>query len=110
MGLPCIEIPQEVKLVGDHGTFDVGKTILENPHRFFNLNQVIQDEMTIMKAYGISLVVADGRVAPVLAASRLNLPCVVLTNQSAFYPCFEQDSPLVKMFGKSFDWVMNLWL
>lgn len=107
---PSVEIAQEVKFVGSAGHFDVGKTILNNPARALGLNQIVQEEMDIIKRHGITLVVADGRIAPVLAAERLDIPCIVLTNQSAFYPFFERDSALVKLFGRSFEWVMKLWL
>jgi UDP-N-acetylglucosamine--N-acetylmuramyl-(pentapeptide) pyrophosphoryl-undecaprenol N-acetylglucosamine transferase len=109
-GYRCLEIPQEYKFVGEDGTFDVGKTLIENHRSPLELNDMVQHEMQIMKTYGISLVVADGRIAPVLAAGRLGIPCVVVTNQSAFYPFFEKDSPLVQLFGRSFDWVMRFWL
>jgi len=108
--LPCVAIPQEIEFVGAEGSFDVGRTILHNQGRALTFNQVIQHEMDLMMAHQVSLVVADGRIAPVLAAARLDLPCVVLTNQSAFYPFFAQDSGLVKLFGLSFDWMMNFWL
>lgn len=107
---PSVEISQEVKFVGSEGHFDVGRTILSNPARALGLNQIVQEEMDIIRRHGISLVVADGRIAPVLAAERLDIPCIVLTNQSAFYPFFERDSALVKLFGRSFEWVMKLWL
>ena len=107
---PSVEVSQEVKFVGSQGHFDVGKTMLENPTRALSFNMIVQEEMDIIKRHGISLVVADGRMAPVLAAERLDVPCLVLTNQSAFYPFFERESPLVKLFGKSFEWVMKLWL
>lgn len=107
---PSVEVSQEVKFIGSEGHFDVGKTILSNPARALGLNQIVQEEMDIIKRHGITLVVADGRIAPVLAAERLDIPCVVLTNQSAFYPFFERDSALVKLFGRSFEWVMKLWL
>jgi hypothetical protein len=58
----------------------------------------------------VTLVVADGRIAPVVAASRMDVPCLVLTNQSAFYPFFAKDTPLVKLLGVSFEWVMKFWL
>jgi UDP-N-acetylglucosamine--N-acetylmuramyl-(pentapeptide) pyrophosphoryl-undecaprenol N-acetylglucosamine transferase len=109
-GYSCVHVPQEVKFVGSEGSFDVGQTILQNPARALGFNQIVQDEMDLIKRYNISLVVADGRMAPVLAASRLDVPCVVVTNQSAFYPFFAQDSPLVKLFGRSFEWVMKFWL
>lgn len=106
----CVKVSQEVKFIGKEGQFDVGKTILNNPARALGLNQIIQEEADIIKQNHISLVVADGRIAPVLAAERLKVPCIVMTNQSAFYPFFERDSPLVKLFGRSFEWVMKLWL
>lgn len=107
---PSVEVSQEVKFVGNEGHFDVGKTILSNPARALGFNQIVQEEMDIIRRHGITLVVADGRMAPVLAAERLDIPCIVLTNQSAFYPFFERDSALVKLFGRSFEWVMKLWL
>ena len=109
-GYDCAEVPQELKFIGSGGSFDVGKTILHNPTRALGFNQIIQEEADIIKQHGVSLVVADGRMAPVLAAARLNIPCLVLTNQSAFYPFFAQESELVKVFGRSFEWVMKLWL
>lgn len=109
-GHTCVEVPQEIKFVGNQGSFDVSQTILQNPSWALSFNQMIQDEVDIIKANGISLVVADGRIAPVLAASRLDIPCLVMTNQSAFYPFFERESDLVKLFGRSFEWVMKLWL
>jgi len=109
-GFPSVVVSQEVEFIGSAGTFDVGKTIFHNRAKALELNQIVQEEMDIMTTYGISLVVADGRIAPVLAASRLDVPCLVMTNQSAFYPFFEQDSPLVQWFGHSFEWVMKLWL
>ncbi len=108
--VPCVGVTQEVKFVGSEGSFDVGKTILHNPARALGFNLIVQEEMDIMREHAVSLVVADGRMAPVLAAARLNIPCLVLTNQSAFYPFFERDSALVKLFGRSFEWVMKLWL
>ncbi|MEB3244581.1 MAG: glycosyltransferase [Vampirovibrionales bacterium] len=106
--LPCESLTQEIKLCGAEGTFDVGRTIVQNQAFALQFNQLIQEEMDVMSRHRASLVVADGRLTPVIAASRLSLPCVVLTNQSAFYPFFEQDSPLLKWFGQSFDWVMTL--
>jgi UDP-N-acetylglucosamine--N-acetylmuramyl-(pentapeptide) pyrophosphoryl-undecaprenol N-acetylglucosamine transferase len=109
-GLPVVPVSQELKFVGSDGSFDVGRTILENPTRALGLTQIVQDECDIIKDSGASLVVADGRIAPVLAASRMEVPCVVVTNQSAFYPFFARDSALVKAFGRSFEWVMRFWL
>lgn len=108
--LPCITVPQELKFIGADGSFDVGKTIIKNHAWALTFNQLIQHEIDIIEAQGATCVVADGRLAPVMAADKIGLPCIVVTNQSAFYPFFEKDSALVKIFGKSFEWVMKTWL
>jgi UDP-N-acetylglucosamine--N-acetylmuramyl-(pentapeptide) pyrophosphoryl-undecaprenol N-acetylglucosamine transferase len=108
--LPAIEITQELQFVGESGGFDVRKTILKNPAAPINMTQNVQEEMELIKVHQVSLVIADGRIAPVLAAEKLGIPCLVLTNQSAFYPFFSRDSALVKLFGKSFEWMLQFWL
>ncbi|XVJ52070.1 MAG: hypothetical protein HEQ32_08375 [Vampirovibrio sp.] len=110
LGYHCLPIPQELKLVGSNGGFNVGATILNTQSAVFNFNQLVQEEMDIIRDYGVTLVVADGRIAPVVAASRMEVPCLVLTNQSAFYPFFAKDTPLVKLLGLSFEWLMKFWL
>lgn len=109
-GYPCIELPQELKLIGEQGEFDVKKTIIKNHTWAYNFNNIVKKEIEIIQESGASCVVADGRLTPVMAADKLGLPCVVITNQSAFYPFFEQDTALVRVFGRSFDWVMKTWL
>lgn len=109
-GLDTVKVSQEFRLLGDEGSFDVSRTILENQSSLLTLNQMISEERDIMQAYGVTVVVADGRIAPVIAASRLGIPCLVLTNQSDFYPFFRHDSAWVKLFGKSFEWWMRTWL
>jgi len=109
-GYPCVELPQELKLIGEKGEFDVKKTIIKNRSWAYTFNDIVKREIEIIKQSGASCVVADGRLTPVMAADKLSLPCVVITNQSAFYPFFKQDTALVRVFGKSFDWVMKTWL
>lgn len=109
-GYPVVPVAQEFEFVASQGLVDMSKTILHNQSSLFGLNQLIQEEVDIIKANAISLVVADGRMASVLAASRLDIPCLVMTNQSAYYPFFERESELVRLFGRSFEWVMKLWL
>jgi len=108
--LPCITVPQELKFIGSDGSFDVGKTIIKNHAWALTFNQLIQNEIDIIEEYGATCVVADGRLAPVMAADKIGLPCIVVTNQSAFYPFFEKNSALIKIFGKSFEWIMKTWL
>lgn len=109
-GCPVVQVPQEYSLVGDKGCVDLSKTLVTNHDRPLKLHQIVQREAAIMAQYGVSLVVADGRIAPVLAASKLQLPCLVMTNQSEFYPFFKEDSPLIQLFGLSFDVMMQWWL
>jgi len=110
-GLKTVAVTQEYRLMGAEGSFDVGKTIFQNQTSLLALNHMVAEERDIMLAHGVTLVVADGRIAPVIAASRLGIPCLVLTNQSDFYPFFQQhDSAFVKLFGKSFELWMRSWL
>lgn len=109
-GLDCVQVTQEYKLMGSQGSFDVGRTIIRNQTSLLALSQMVAEERDIIRENGVTLVVADGRIAPVIAASRQGIPCLVLTNQSNFYPFFQHDSALVKLFGKSFEWWMRSWL
>jgi len=106
----CIELPQEFKIIGTKGAFDVKKTIIKNHSWALTFNNIINKEIEAISENNASCVIADGRLAPVMAADKLSLPCIVITNQSAFYPFFAKDSALIRVFGKSFDWIMKTWL
>lgn len=109
-GLPCHKISQELKFVGHDGAFDVAKTIVQNQSLVMNFNKMVDEEVDIIRKSGASCVVADGRMIPVMAAEKLKLPCITITNQSAFYPFFQQDNWLVKLLGVSFDSWMRMYL
>lgn len=109
-GLPCHKISQELKFVGHDGAFDVAKTILQNQSWVMKFNSMVDEEVDIIRKSGASCVVADGRMIPVMAAEKLKLPCITITNQSAFYPFFQQDNWLVKLLGVSFDSWMRMYL
>jgi len=109
-GIPCHKISQELKFVGHDGAFDVAKTIIQNQSWVMKFNKMVDEEVDIIKKSGASCVVADGRMIPVMAAEKLKLPCVTITNQSAFYPFFQQDNWLVKLLGVSFDSWMRMYL
>ena len=109
-GIPCHKVSQELKFVGHDGAFDVAKTIIQNQSWVMKLNKMVDEEVELIKKSGASCVVADGRMNPVLAAERLKLPCITITNQSAFYPFFQQDNWLVKLLGVSFDSWMRMYL
>ncbi len=108
-GMPCCNISQELEFVGNDGAFDVGKTIVKNQGWVMNFNKMVDEEVEIIKKSGASCVVADGRMIPVMAAEKLKLPCITITNQSAFYPFFQQDNWLVKLLGVSFDSWMRMY-
>jgi len=108
-GIPCHKITQELKFVGNDGAFDVAKTIVQNQGWVVKFNKLIDEEVEIIKNSGASCVVADGRMIPVMAAEKLKLPCVTITNQSAFYPFFQQDNWLIKLLGVSFDSWMRMY-
>lgn len=108
--IPCHKISQELKFVGHDGAFDVAKTILQNQSWLMKFNSMIDEEVDIIRKSGASCVVADGRMIPVMAAEKLKLPCITITNQSAFYPFFQQDNWLVKLLGVSFDSWMKMYL
>jgi len=109
-GMPCHEISQELEFVGHDGAFDVAKTIVKNQGWVMKFNKMVDEEVEIIKKSGASCVVADGRMIPVMAAEKLKLPCITITNQSAFYPFFQQDNWLVKLLGVSFDSWMRMYL
>ncbi len=109
-GLPCHKVSQELKFVGNDGAFDVAKTIIKNQSWVVKFNKMIDEEIDIIKKSGASCVVADGRMNPVIAAEKLKLPCITITNQSAFYPFFQQDNWLIKLLGVSFDSWMRMYL
>lgn len=109
-GIPCHKVSQELKFVGHDGAFDVAKTIIQNQSWVMKFNKMVDEEVDIIKKSGASCVVADGRMVPVLAAERLKMPCITLTNQSAFYIFFQQDNWLVKLLGVSFDSWMKTYL
>lgn len=109
-GIPCHKISQELKFVGQDGAFDVAKTIMQNQGWVMKFNKMVDEEVDIIKKSGASCVVADGRMIPVMAAEKLKLPCITITNQSAFYPFFQQDNWLVKLLGVSFDSWMRMYL
>lgn len=109
-GLPCHKVSQELRFVGHDGAFDVAKTIVQNQSLVMNFNKMVDEEVDIIKKSGASCVVADGRMIPVMAAEKLKLPCITITNQSAFYPFFQQDNWLVKLLGVSFDSWMRMYL
>lgn len=109
-GIPCHKVSQELKFVGHDGAFDVAKTIIQNQSWVVKFNKMIDEEVEIIKKSGASCVVADGRMVPVFAADKLKLPCITITNQSAFYTFFQQDNWLVKLMGVSFDTWMQMYM
>lgn len=88
-GYQSVEISPEISFVGSNGNFDIGLTILKNSAWPVSINQLIREEKKIMQNYGVTCVIADSRSAPVFAANRLGIPCILLTNQTTFAPFFD---------------------
>jgi len=88
-GLPTVEIMPEITFIGKDGSFDIGLTLLKNSSWPVLINQIIKEEKKIIEDYGITCVISDSRTAPVFAAQKLGLPCILLTNQTTFAPFFE---------------------
>lgn len=109
-GIPCHKVSQELKFVGSDGAFDVAKTIIQNQAWLVNFNKMIDEEVDIIRKSGAACVVADGRMIPVMAAEKLKLPCITITNQSEFYPFFQQDNWIIKLLGVSFDSWMRMYM
>ena len=101
---PTVEISPEISFVGKDGSFDIGLTILKNSSWPVAINQLIKEEKKIIQNYGVTCVIADSRSAPVFAAHKLGIPCILLTNQTTFAPFFEvelrdlEDSLIEKSF------------
>ncbi len=87
--LSTVEITPEVSFVGKDGNFDIGLTILKNSSWPVAINQIIKEEKKIIQNYGVTCVVSDSRTAPVFAAHKLGIPCILLTNQTTFAPFFD---------------------
>ena len=84
-----VEISPEISFFGRDGSFDIGLTILKNSSWPVSINQLIKEEKKIMQNYDVTCVVADSRSAPVFAAHKLGIPCILLTNQTTFAPFFD---------------------
>ncbi len=106
--LPTVEISPEISFVGKDGNFDIGMTILKNSSWPVSINQLIKEEKKIIHNYGVTCVVADSRSAPVFAAHKLGIPCILLTNQTTFAPFFDIEIKDLEgsLIEKSFkDWL-----
>jgi UDP:flavonoid glycosyltransferase YjiC (YdhE family) len=88
-GLPTVEIMPEITFIGKDGSFDIGLTLLKNSSWPVLINQIIKEEKKIIEDFGITCVISDSRTAPVFAAQKLGLPCILLTNQTTFAPFFD---------------------
>ena len=99
-----VEVSPEISFVGKDGSFDISLTILKNSSWPVAINQLIKEEMKIIQNYGVTCVISDSRSAPVFAAHKLGIPCILLTNQTTFAPFFEaelnnlEDSLIEKSF------------
>lgn len=103
-----VEVSPEISFVGKDGSFDIGLTILKNSSWPVAINNLIREEKKIMQNYGVTCVVSDSRTAPVFAANKIGIPCILLTNQTTFAPFFDVEIKDLEgsLIDKSFkDWL-----
>jgi UDP:flavonoid glycosyltransferase YjiC (YdhE family) len=93
-GFNTVEVDPEIEFCGKNGEFSVMMTALKNmdlPARV--IEQVFYEE-ELMRKLGVSVVVSDCRAASVLAAARLKLPCLFMTNQTDIDVFFKDNDTL----------------
>jgi len=97
---PAVNIKKEFEMVAKDGAFDLKATLLQSKTSALNYSGIISGEKKAMEDFSATCVVSDGRIAPVLAAFKLGLPCVVISNQTSIESFFRESSFLVHLLGK----------
>lgn len=97
---PVTNIKKEFEMVAKEGAFDLKATLLQSKSSALNYSGIISGEKKAMEDFSATCVVSDGRIAPVLAAFKLGLPCVVISNQTSIGSFFRESSFFVHLLGK----------
>lgn len=90
-GYSALEVGPEIEFVGKDGKFSVALTALKNADLPARVIEQINYEVELMRQHNVSVVVSDCRAATVLAAAKLGLPCIFMTNQTDI-DCFFENS------------------
>ncbi len=102
-----IEMPREFEMAGAGGEFDLKRTISKSALSAFGTSKIIFSEEKIIKSFGATCVVADGRWSAVVAAFRLGLPCIIVANQTTLRPFFKESDFFINLFGKNLELAMG---
>jgi uncharacterized protein (TIGR00661 family) len=94
-------------MMAKEGAFDLKATLLQSKNSALNYSGIISGEKKAMEDFSATCVVSDGRIAPVLAAFKLGLPCVVISNQTSIGSFFTESSFLVHLLGKPIEFSLK---
>lgn len=97
---PAVNIMKEFEMMAKDGAFDLKATLLQSKNSALNYSGIMSGEKKAMEDFSATCVVSDGRIAPVLAAFKQGLPCVVISNQTSIESFFRESSFLVHLLGK----------
>jgi uncharacterized protein (TIGR00661 family) len=97
-GYSAYEIPPEIKLAGESGTFDIGKSIKEtlnnlSPSWFRKLLKLIEE-------LNPDVVLSDGYYSGILAAQIRKVPVYFIGHQFNMEEFFQKKGPIVGAAGK----------
>ncbi len=102
-----VEVEKEFEMAGNNGTFDLKATLSKSKSSIIKLPKMVSYEKEIMKRFGATCLVSDGRWAPVIAAYRLEIPCVIVANQTCLEPFFKDRSLFFRLLGKNIDFTIE---
>jgi UDP-N-acetylglucosamine--N-acetylmuramyl-(pentapeptide) pyrophosphoryl-undecaprenol N-acetylglucosamine transferase len=80
-GLPCIGVPSVDVEWGEQGRMAFKRTVRRLPRFYGSFGLQIIREMEIMKEMKPRVVISDSRLSAVVAAYRLGIPSLLITNQ-----------------------------
>src|SRR5659263_675524 len=104
---PAVNIQKEFEMIAKEGAFDLKATLLQSKNSALNYSGIISGEKKAMGDFSATCVVSDGRIAPVLAAFKLGIPCVVISNQTSIGSFFTESSFLVHLLGKPIEFSLK---
>jgi uncharacterized protein (TIGR00661 family) len=96
-GYNTIEIPREIEMSGENGSFNMTETLKRSLRPAIKFPKIINIEKQIIEEFNADCVVADGRGAAIFAAKKLGIPAITIANQTTLKPFFKH--PLHKIPG-----------
>jgi len=103
----AVEIKKELEMVGKDGIFDLKATMYRSSSSALHFSKIISHEKKVIENFRADCVVADGRASAVLAAYRLGLPCIIISNQTSIEHFFKDEIFFLRFFGKSIELMME---